>query len=127
MITAMVLALLASQSEPTMGRVQLMRSLHAIAYVSPNICAGSDKIAIQIWNVSGDNRTNVPAADFGKLEVTVIGIMGGGEVRADPTLTLEGNLDHDVDSIRCVSSPSRVAGASAFVVSLEGGSYRLVD
>lgn len=40
MMTAMVLALLASQSNE-LSRVQLLRSLHTIAYVSPAICAGS--------------------------------------------------------------------------------------
>lgn len=129
MITAfaMAVALLANQSTPGMGRVQLMRSLHTLAYVSPNICAGEDKIAVQIFNVSGGDRTNVTAVDFRDLDIMVIGIMDDGSVRADPKITLEGSLDHDMDSIRCVSSPSRASGAKEFTVRLIGGAYDIAE
>ncbi len=121
------LLLASNQAAPEMGRVQMLRSLHVIAYVSPMICTGEDKIAIQTFNVSGGARTNVPAADFGELQITVSGKTKDGEVFRDPSETIEGHLAHGEDSIRCVTSAARRAGASDFTVSIDGASYRLVD
>lgn len=121
------LLLASNQAAPEMGRVQMLRSLHVIAYVSPMICTGEDKIAIQTFNVSGGARTNVPVADFGELQITVSGKTKDGEVFRDPSETIKGHLAHGEDSIRCVTSAARRAGASDFTVSIDGASYRLVD
>lgn len=126
MMTAMVLALLASQSNE-LSRVQLLRSLHTIAYVSPAICAGSDQVAVQVFNVSGGDRTNVRATDFGEVEITVLGRSPAGDLVADIPIIIEGNLNHGEDSIRCLTSAARKAGATAFAVSIGTATYRFAD
>jgi hypothetical protein len=118
---------LASQPVQEMGPINLARSLHAIAFVSPALCGGEDQIALQVWNLSGGGRTDVAAADFGELELTIIATMPNGSIQADPAITIERHLGHNQDSVRCVSSPARLAGATTFTVRLDGGSYRYVD
>ena len=124
---AATLLIASLQAAPEMGRVQMLRSLHIIAYVSPMICTGDDKIAVQTFNVSGGGRTNVPAADFGELQISITGKTAGGEIIRDPSTTIEGHLDHGEDSIRCITSAARRAGASEFTVALDGATYRLTD
>lgn len=128
MFTVVAIGLgLATQPFQEMGPINLARSLHAIAFVSPALCAGDDKIALQIWNLSGSGRTDVRSADFGELELTIIATMPDGSIRADPAVTIERHLGHNEDSLRCVSSPAKLAGATEFTVRLDGGSYRYVD
>lgn len=128
MFTVVAIGLaLANPTIQEMGPINLARSIHAIAFVSPALCAGDDKIALQIWNLSGSGRTDVPAADFGELELTIIATMPNGSIRTDPAVTIERNLGHNQDSVRCISSPAKLAGASEFTVRLDGGSYRYVD
>lgn len=124
--TVLILATVQAPPEP-MGRVQLLRSLHALAYVSPIICPGEDQIAIQIFNTSGGNRTNVPAADFVQVEVAIFGRTRSGEIVVDEIITIDGHLRHNVDSIRCVSSAAKRAGVIRFVISLENATYRIPD
>lgn len=125
MIAAFTLGLTLAQAE--MGRVQLDRSFHAIAFSAPAICGGHDEVALQVWNLSGSGRTDVASVDFRELELRIVGFMPNGSTEADPITTISGNLGHNEDSVRCVSSAAKAAGAARFVVSLEGGSYRFVD
>ncbi|MFZ4166508.1 hypothetical protein [Brevundimonas sp. NPDC058933] len=124
---AAALLITSAQTAPEMGRVQMLRSLHIIAYVSPMLCTGDDEIAVQTFNVSGGARTNVPAADFGELQITITGKTADGEIIRDHPTTIEGRLAHGEDSIRCVTSAARRAGASDFTVAIDSGSYRFVD
>lgn len=106
---------LAGQPTQEMGPINLTRSLHAIAFVAPALCAGDDEIALQIWNLSGSGRTNVASADFGELALTIIATMPNGSIQADPGMTVEGHLSHNEDSVRCVSSRAKLAGATKFI------------
>jgi len=127
MIALALAAMISGQAAPTdVGRVQLLRSLHVIAYLSPNICTGADQIAIQTFNVGGTDRSMSPAVDFGEVEITVYGKRrAGNDVTPDQTITIDGSMASGEDAIRCVSSAARRAGATLFTVGIGEATYRL--
>ncbi len=118
----------AQAEERPFGRPDLLRAIHANAYLSPGICPGADQVAVQVFNVSDNDRTGVMPVDFGAIEIILHGRSSDiDRLMSDAPQTITGNLTSGEDSIRCVESSARRAGATRFTVEIAGATFRLRD
>ena len=114
---AAVAAGAAAQGRPwTEG--DLLRNFHVAAYASPGICPANDAIALYSFNATGRHPSQ-PAVAVSGLTYSIVGFTADGRVIVlpeDQDQMVADQLAAGEETIRCVSSAARVAGATEFAV-----------